>query len=260
MKPVFAFIFLFLLIAGRPAAQSQKAAREYFQLQVFHYTRPQQQEQLDHYLQQALLPTLHRFGLHRIGVFQALGNDTASDKKIYVLIPFRELTQWQGLSTRLQNDRRYQQAAANYLNAPNKAGVYNRIETILLKSFAKAPVLEVPRLKGDKVQRVYELRSYESSTEKQFHNKVKMFNDGNEIGIFKRLGFNAVFYGEVLAGSRMPNLMYLTTHADMDARNQNWKNFGRDPDWKALNAMAMYRENVAHIDVVFLKAAPYSDL
>ncbi len=59
--------------------------------------------------------------------------------------------------------------------------------------------------------RAYELRSYESPTEKLYWNKVEMFNKGDEIGLFKRLNFNAmVFYGEVVAGSRMPNLMHLT--------------------------------------------------
>ena len=36
-----------------------------------------------------------------------------------------------------------------------------------------------------------------------------MFNEGGEIRLFARLNFNAVFYGDVLAGDRMPNLMYM---------------------------------------------------
>jgi hypothetical protein len=34
---------------------------------------------------------------------------------------------------------------------------------------------------------------------------------GGEVPLFVRLGFNAVFYGEVIVGSHMPNLMYMTT-------------------------------------------------
>ena len=37
-----------------------------------------------------------------------------------------------------------------------------------------------------------------------------MFNAGGEIDIFTKLNFNAVFYGDVIVGSHMPNLMYLT--------------------------------------------------
>ncbi|MCD2423724.1 NIPSNAP family protein [Niabella pedocola] len=261
MRSVFAFLLLlFVLIAGRPAAQASKTPRAYYQLQVFYYTTAQQEQQLDDYLQQALVPALHRLKLQQIGVFKALENDTATEKKIYVLVPFRELQQWTQLDAHLQSDRSYLQAATGYHNSANKAGIYNRIETTFLKSFSMAPALQVPQLEGPKEQRIYELRSYESSSEKRFRSKVKMFNEGGEIGIFKRLGFNAVFYGEVLAGKRMPNLMYLTTHANMEARSQNWKNFGKDSTWKQLNAQMEYKENVSHIDVTFLKATPYSDL
>ncbi|MBZ4188622.1 NIPSNAP family protein [Niabella beijingensis] len=259
MKRVFALSLLLLMIVNRSAAQAG-SIREYFQLQVFYYTSQQQEAQLDQYLQQALVPALHRLQLQRVGVFRALTNDTAAEKKIYVLTPFRELRQWTALPDRLQKDPVYLKAATDYYNSANKAGIYDRIETIFLKSFSGAPVLQQPRLNGPKDQRVYELRSYESSSEKRFRSKVKMFNEGGEIGIFKRLGFNAVFYGAVLAGKRMPNLMYLTTHANMDARSQNWKNFGADAAWKQLNTQDEYKENVSHIDVTFLKTASYSDL
>ncbi|MCF3111244.1 NIPSNAP family protein [Niabella sp. CC-SYL272] len=262
MKPAFAFLILplLLLVAGRPVAPAAKSPKEYFRLQVFYYTSAQQEQQLDTYLQQALLPALHRQQLQRIGVFKVLGNDTATEKKIYVLVSFNNLQQWTQLDERLQTDRDYQRAATDYNNSANKAGIYNRIETIFLKSFSMAPVLQAPRLPGPKEQWVYELRSYESSSEKRFRSKVKMFNEGGEIGIFRRLGFNAVFYGEVLAGKRMPNLMYMTTHANMEARNQNWKNFGKDTAWRQLNTQEEYKENVSHIDVTFLKATAYSDL
>src|SRR5690606_26546023 len=82
---------------------------------------------------------------------------------------------------------------------------------LLLTAFIDSPNVQLPNLASPKSERVYELRSYEGPTEAYYRNKVDMFNEGDEIGLFKRLGFNAVFYGEVIAGSRMPNLMYLTT-------------------------------------------------
>ncbi|RYG43215.1 MAG: NIPSNAP family containing protein, partial [Chitinophagaceae bacterium] len=114
-------------------------------------------------------------------------------------------------------------------------------------------------LKSDKKDRVYELRSYESATEKIFANKVQMFNDGNEVGIFQRLGFNAIFYGEVLAGSKMPNLMYMTSFENMDDRNNHWKAFSADAEWKKLSALPEYQQNVSHIDIVLMNPATYSD-
>jgi hypothetical protein len=133
------------------------------------------------------------------------------------------------------------------------------METILLQAFPLAPVMQTPGLKAEKKDRVYELRSYESATEKIFQNKVQMFNQGDEIGLFKRLHFNAVFYSEVIAGSKMPNLMYMTSFENMTDREAHWKAFGNDPFWKKLSGMPEYQDNVSHIDITFLRPADYSD-
>ena len=122
-----------------------------------------------------------------------------------------------------------------------------------------APQMQLPDLKGEKKNRVYELRSYESATEKIFTNKVRMFNDGDEIGLFKKLNFNAVFYSEVLAGSKMPNLMYMTCFENMADRDAHWKTFVDDPYWKKLSTMPEYQHNVSHIDITFLRPVEYSD-
>jgi hypothetical protein len=122
------------------------------------------------------------------------------------------------------------------------------------------PSLAKPQLTGPKTDNVYELRSYEGYTEKIFRNKVDMFNKGDEVGLFKRLGFNAVFYSEVLAGSRMPNLMYMTSFNNKAARDEHWKAFGSDPAWKKLSSDPNYQHNVSKIDITFLRATEYSDL
>jgi hypothetical protein len=134
------------------------------------------------------------------------------------------------------------------------------METILLQAFPLAPQLQVPALKAEKKDRVYELRSYESATEKIFKNKVQMFNEGDEIGLFKRLNFNAVFYSEVIAGGKMPNLMYMTSFENMADRDAHWKSFVDAPYWKKLSAMPEYQHNVSHIDITFLRPTDYSGL
>ena len=129
----------------------------------------------------------------------------------------------------------------------------------MLKSFKLAPTLKLPTLSGPRNDRVYELRSYESATEKIFQNKLHMFNEGDEIGLFERLNFNAIFYTEVIAGSKMPNLMYMTSFENMQQRNEHWKKFSDDPYWKKLTSMPEYQQNVSHIDISFLRPTEYSD-
>jgi len=68
-------------------AQVKKDKREYYQITVYHFKKTAQQVETDHYLENALLPALHRSGFVHIGIFTPLANDTAADKKIYLIIP-----------------------------------------------------------------------------------------------------------------------------------------------------------------------------
>src|SRR5205085_2266819 len=102
-------------------------------------------------------------------------------------------------------------------------------------------------------------RSYESATEKLHRNKVNMFNEGGEVALFARLNFNAVFYAAVIAGSRMPNLIYMTSFENLNDRNEHWKIFGADPEWKKISSMPEYQNNVSKADIILMKALPFSD-
>jgi hypothetical protein len=86
-----------------------------------------------------------------------------------------------------------------------------------------------------------------------------MFNDGDEIGLFATLNFNAVFYGEVMAGSRMPNLMYMTTFDNQASRDEHWKAFVAHPQWEKLKTSPEYQNNVSKADIMLLRPTEYSD-
>jgi NIPSNAP len=240
-------------------SQNGKPLREFYQLTVYHFSTADQEKMLDNYLQNALLPALHRSGVSKAGVFKALANDTVADKLLYVFMPLQSLDMVVKLQAKLVADKAYQTAGAEYINAVYKTPPYTRMETILMQAFPLAPKMQVPALKSDKKDRVYELRSYESATEKIYKNKVRMFNEGDEISLFKRLNFNASFYAEVIAGGKMPNLMYMTSFENMVDRDTHWKSFVEDPYWKKLSAMTEYQNNVSHIDITFLRPADYSD-
>lgn len=239
--------------------EDKNTAREFYQLTVYHYKSDTQEKVLDNYLQNALIPALHRMKLDKIGVFKPISNDTAVDKKIYVLIPFQSLDMTTKIPAKLAADKNYQTSGSEYINAVYSSPPYTRMETILLQAFALAPKMQLPILQSAKQERVYELRSYEGATEKIYKNKVQMFNEGDEIGLFKRLNFNAVFYGEVIAGSKMPNLMYMTSFENMNDRNDHWKTFSSDSVWKKLSTMPEYQKNVSHIDITLMRPALYSD-
>jgi hypothetical protein len=233
---------------------------EYYELRIYRINTKEQEIQLDDYLRTALLPALHRNGLPKVGVFKAIGNDTAAIRLVYLLLPCTSFVQWTNLPTALAKDQVYQQAGKAYLEAPYDKPPYLRMETVLMEAFAGMPHLKIPVLKNKPSQRIYELRSYEGPTEALYLNKVHMFNEGREIEIFTRLAFNEVFFAKVLSGSRMPNLIYLTSFEDMPSREQHWKAFGEDPAWIKLRELPQYQHNVSKADILFLHPADYSDI
>ncbi|MBO9727998.1 MAG: NIPSNAP family protein [Chitinophaga sp.] len=233
--------------------------RQFYQIKIYHLKTAAQETLVDNYLEKAWLPALHRAGIKQVGVFKPVVTDTA-DIRIYVLIPYQSLEQFATLHQTLLTDKTLAANGAEYTDAPWNNIPYTRIESILLQAFPGMPVLEAPSLQSPKSERVYELRSYESPSEKYHVNKVKMFNTGDEIGIFKNLHFNAVFYASVISGPRMPNLMYMTTFNNKEDRDAHWKAFGADPKWKSLSALEEYAHNVSKSEITFLRPTNYSDL
>lgn len=235
-----------------------RAQQYYYELRIYHYNKLEQGELLDNYFHNAFIPSMHKLGI-KTGAFKPVGNDTAIDKKLYIFIPYKSLNEWQKTEQRLKRNALYQNAASGYFNALHSNPPYSRIETIFMRAFKDMPSFAIPALKSPKDERIYELRSYQSATEKIFQNKVHMFNQGGEIKLFEKLGFNAVFYGEVIFGAQMPNLVYMTSFENKKERDEHWKTFGNHPEWKKLSALPLYQNNVSKIDIIFLHSLSYSD-
>ncbi|WP_242920258.1 NIPSNAP family protein [Pontibacter liquoris] len=230
-----------------------------FELKVYHLASHDQESRLDKYLQQAYLPALHRAGISKVGVFKPTEQKDSTERLVYVFIPLASSQQFFKLDQQLANDKQYATAGKDYIDAPYDKPLYKRFETILIEPFSGMTGFSVPNLKAAHGERIYELRSYEGATEKLHLNKVSEFNKG-EIDIFKRLNFNAVFYGRVVAGSLMPNLMYMTTFENKAEREAHWKAFNDDPAWKKLNALPEYAHNTSHADIILLHPTDYSDI
>ena len=253
-------LFLFAFLLNVSAANASKI--DFYQIKIYHLKTDTQEKTVDDYLQKAYLPALHRAGIAKVGVFKPVVSElaTVTEKLIYVFIPLKSFNTILELDKKLSKDQQYAVDGKNYLDAVYSDTPYERLESIVLKAFEDAPNFMLPKLKSPMKERVYELRSYEAPTEKYFQNKVQMFNKGDEIGLFKRLNFNAVFYGEVISGSRMPNLMYLTTFENKADRDAHWKAFSADDYWKKLSAMPEYQHNVSKNDTKFVYPTDYSDI
>lgn len=257
MKNLVVLFFLLVAVSFLEAAPK----REFYEIKIYTIRSGDQAKVLNDYLKNAYIPAAHRAGLGKIGVFTPVESDTTYfGKRVYVLTPFTSLEQFASLNEALQKDKAYLEAGKEYINAVYTSPPFERVESIVLKAFSYMPALEAPKLTSPASDRIYELRSYEGHTEKIFRNKVQMFNEGGEVTLFRRLSFNAVFYAEVLAGGRMPNLMYMTSFENQASRDEHWKAFVADPEWKKLSSMPEYQNNVSKINIYLLHPAAYSEI
>lgn len=233
--------------------------QQYYEIKIYRIADKTQEGKVDTYLKDAYLPALHRAGIPVVGVFKPVEADTTFGKLVYVLIPFNTVEQFMQLPDQLMKDKVFADAGKSFIDAPFNEPPYKRYESIFLKAFINFPQFNAPKYTNSPAERIYELRSYESATNAKAVKKIEMFNQGGEIDIFKKLNFNPVFWGEVLIGSHMPNLMYMTTFSDMKSHDEHWKAFGATDEWKKLSGMEEYKNTVSKANPNLLHPTSYSD-
>ncbi len=229
--------------------------RQYLEFRTYRLSSAAELPRVDAYLDKALLPALERQGIGPVGVFADQAPEGAPN--VYLLIPFSSIDKFSAMQGKLDADAAYQAAAGEYFNAPKDEPRFSRIDSELLLSFQAFPRARVPHQKKQDKPRLFELRSYESHSEKAGALKVEMFNAG-EVPIFLDCGIQPVFMGRVLAGPKMPNLTYMTVYDDEAQLKEAWSKFGPHPDWKKLSAVAKYKGTVSKIHKKLLAPRPYS--
>ena len=249
----------FILSLGLLIVSAQESEQEFIYLKTYTFDNESQSQLTDEYLENAYMPALKRQNITYIGVFKNYLNEKDSIMKTYVLFSISDLTSISKIDRALLEDEKHLAMGKTYLQASHLEPAFKRVEVTIMQSFSEMPNLKPTILKGPRSERIYELRSYESSSELKYFNKVDMFNAGGEVALFEKLGFNAVFYAEVIAGADMPNLMYMTTHANTEQRSANWKSFTDAPEWNNLKAQEKYKNNVSRNETLFLYPTSYSD-
>ena len=228
----------------------------YYELRRYEIETEAQKAGFDKFASEAAIPALNRLGINPVGVFypdQGLS-------PIYVLLPHVSLASFVTLTQRLGEDQEFLEKGADFINAPANAPAYKSMEVQLMAAFEGMPKLERP---VDAPTRIFQLRTYESPSEKTGLKKIEMFNTA-EIAVFRKVGLHPVFFGQTLAGAKMPNLTYMLGFKDMAESKESWKKFGADPDWQKLRAMPEYADKEIlrnkGITNLYLKPASYSQI
>lgn len=226
--------------------------KEIYELRTYELFQSSNFKNFNTYFKEHFIPILNDQGIENIGVFQEVSEDLP--RKIYVFIPYKDMETYQQTRNTVASDLTLQKASAE-LNPLSKP-MFNRYQTSLYIAFEGMPKL----FKPDNKNRFFELRTYESHSEEAYRRKVNMFNEG-ELELFEELDFGSVFFGDKIAGDRMPCLTYMLSFESLEERNENWGQFSNHPTWKKLKSDPAYKDSCcSSITRAFLTPMPYSQL
>jgi len=228
----------FAASAGLPAATMMQSSMQasspailelrYFRLRN---TLDNQRGRLSEHLGKAVVPALTRAGAGPVGLF---ASSIAPDSPfLLLLVQHASLAAFEQCWQRLAADadlRSATDALYKQVSLP-----YQRMDVHLLRGFRRFPSIEAPPTEAGRAPRIFELRTYESNTPESLARKIGMFEDG-EIGLFRKFGLLPVFFGEMIAGAKMPNLTYMVAFDNLAAREANWRAFATSPEWKKMAA------------------------
>jgi len=221
------------LARGAGAQEQPAAPREFYQIRRYSLVSGPQQKLTENFFGDALIPALAKRGFGPVGAFRLdIGPETPM---YYLVVPGKQLDGLARLDLELAEEQQFLDAAAPFWNATSTAPAFQRVEISLLEAFAGWPRLTPPDSAASKAKRIFQLRTYESPSNGEHVRKVEMFHSG-EFEIFLRAGFHPVFFGDTLAGSRLPNLTYMLSFTDTAELEAKWDAFRNDADWKKLSA------------------------
>jgi hypothetical protein len=193
-------------------------------------TTDNQRGRATEFLGKTYAPALSQAGAVTVGLFSPV---IAADAPfILTLASYASLDAFDQVQTKVWNDEAFLKDAERATSGPL---LFQRMEVTLLKGFPGFPGIEAQAADPTRPARVFEMRTYESNTPLSLKKKVGMF-EGGEIEIFRKSGFAPIFFGQQIAGVKMPSLTYMIAFDNAAARDACWRTFGTSPEWKKLSS------------------------
>ncbi len=246
------------LAATSGAAAEETALKpQCFLLRHYFMRNGPQVDRTTKFLSAGYLPAAKRAGAKTVGFFSpVIGEESPF---ISSLTAYSSMEAYVACEAHLGADKDLQKAADEYDVIGDPA--YIRIESTLLRAFDGIPGVTLPPSGAGRTAHIFELRTYESPSDKAGRRKIKMFEDG-EAGIFRRIGMAPVFFGQGIVGRNLPSLTYMLTYDDLAARDRLWKAFGADPEWQKLRVQPGLSdaEIVSNISNRILRPLAFSEI
>ncbi|MDR1814466.1 MAG: NIPSNAP family protein [Tannerella sp.] len=247
------------LLAAAPAVEAFAActnsagatsAKNIYEWKI--YTLTSNGHELDEYYSRTLIPALKKLNV-KTGAFKLLKPEEHELR--YILHVYNDWDAYRKAKSGLCKDENYLKAAQPFFEATAPKPVYTEYQTFLCEAFDKYPTLIQPSAE----RTLLEFRNYKSPNEEANWRKIKMF-ETEEVALFDKVGVHSVCYGNVIAGPRMPSLIYLTWGKNEDTRNEAWKQFSSSQEWQTMRVKPEYANTATDNKVVLLSPLDFSEI
>jgi len=238
---------------------TQSFAMETYELRNYQLTSAESAEQFDVWMETSGLTVLKDAGAAQVGVFKPKPEEEENDYSRFVLMRFDDLSDLQANRRAPVLASHSNEQAEAFLSGSKEDPAYARVDSSLLTAFPGFKHLVDPEGSGSD-ERFFELRIYESSSERLAALKVDMFCGGGEIEIFHEVGLTPVFFGSARIAGNFPQLTYMLVHENQEAADVAWQAFRKSEKWNVLRNLPKYEGTVSHILKYFIVALPYSEI
>lgn len=226
----------------------------YFEFFYIHMQNGSQTPRMAKWLENRLLPICQKHGFGPMGFFTvAVGPNLPST---LIIFSYPSLAEMETLWGKLNSDPDY---AAAVEEVEKDEPSFYRAESMLLRSTPFCPPL-IATPAGEPPHKLYELRTYESPTNRQLGYLHDRFGNAGEIDIFHKSGIHPILYADTVFGPNQPNMAYLIPFESEAHREKAWAAFGADPDWVKIRDESVRHggDIVRNITNMFLSPTSFS--
>ncbi len=241
----------------RPEEDNSANVQGYVLLETYFSQSVEKRQALLDAFDKKLIPERNELGFDKVGVFYVdvdlMKDDRGYNAQLYDSAVFvvQETTSIESFLS-LQDRSAQREPQFNLSDDLD----YIDEEMVVVRSIACQPRLAVPYSNSE---RLLQLRTYNSPNYERNFAKAHMFENA-EHDLFRRCGMLTVFMGTAVFGSWVPNVTYMLSFENNEARREGWSKFGQSPEWGKLSKDPQYARTATRIRNLFLRPSQESQI
>ncbi|MDO4586114.1 MAG: NIPSNAP family protein [Planctomycetia bacterium] len=243
------------------ADETTAIQRDFIEIRIFWVEKEEKKNALIEQIDEKLIPLRNKLGFDKIGVFSVNDELHQNDgsfiyrykNAVFVISSHSSITKMITLEDQVRDSI----PASDFLNNASEFNLYSEQDCSLLQAFPSCPKVEIPTKSPE---RVIQLRYYYSPNYERNQAKLNMFDVRGELDLFRRCQMNPVFFGKTIYGQFMPNITYMLSFENDEARKKGWDQFVSSDEWKTMSGESQFENTAIKIRNLFLKPSPKSQI